>query len=59
VGRSYNVKAEEVSDAEEEEDPVPMTFTNIKAEAEISQIMLGLEWRRNVVAAQQTEEICV
>jgi hypothetical protein len=31
-----NVKAEEVSDAEEEEDPVPITFPEIKAEPEVS-----------------------
>jgi hypothetical protein len=34
--QAKNIKAEEVSDAEEEEDPVPMTFTKIKAEAEVS-----------------------
>ncbi|PNF43647.1 hypothetical protein B7P43_G18413 [Cryptotermes secundus] len=31
-----NVKAEAVSDAEEEEDPVPLTFPEIKAEPEVS-----------------------
>ncbi|PNF36589.1 hypothetical protein B7P43_G14993 [Cryptotermes secundus] len=31
-----NVKAEAVSDAEEEEDPVPITFPEIKAEPEVS-----------------------
>jgi hypothetical protein len=34
--QAMNVKAEEVSDAEEEEDPVPITFPEIKAELEVS-----------------------
>jgi hypothetical protein len=33
-----NVKAEEVSDAGEEEDPVPITFPEIKAESEVSSV---------------------
>jgi hypothetical protein len=31
-----NIKAEEVSDADEEVDPVPITFPEIKAEPEVS-----------------------
>jgi hypothetical protein len=31
-----NVKVKSVSDAEEEEDPVPITFPEIKAEPEVS-----------------------
>jgi hypothetical protein len=31
-----NIKAEEVSDIEVEEDPVPITFPKIKAEPEVS-----------------------
>jgi hypothetical protein len=31
-----NVKAEEISDAEEEEDPLALTFPEIKAEPEVS-----------------------
>ncbi|XP_023717634.1 uncharacterized protein LOC111869964 isoform X2 [Cryptotermes secundus] len=34
--QAMNVKAEAVSDAEEEEDPVPITFPEIKAEPEVS-----------------------
>jgi hypothetical protein len=34
--QAMNVKAEEVSDAEEEEDLVPGTFLEIKAEPEVS-----------------------
>jgi hypothetical protein len=34
--QAMNVKAEEVSDAEEEEDPVPITFPEIKAEPQVS-----------------------
>jgi hypothetical protein len=33
---AMNVKAEEVSDVEVEEDPVPITFPEIKAESEVS-----------------------
>jgi hypothetical protein len=33
---AMNVKVEEVSDAEEEEDPVPITFPEIKDESEVS-----------------------
>jgi hypothetical protein len=35
-----NIKAEEVSDVDEEEDPVPITFLKIKAEPEVSCISL-------------------
>jgi hypothetical protein len=34
--QAMNIKAEAVSDAEEEEDPLPMTFIEIKAEPEVS-----------------------
>jgi uncharacterized Zn-finger protein len=34
--QAMNVKAEEVSDAEEEEDPVPTTFLEMKTEPEVS-----------------------
>jgi hypothetical protein len=34
--QAMNVKAEEVSDVEVEEDPVPITFPEIKAEPEVS-----------------------
>ncbi|XP_033606245.1 uncharacterized protein LOC111861368 isoform X2 [Cryptotermes secundus] len=34
ASQAMNVKAEAVSDAEEEEDPVPLTFPEIKAEPE-------------------------
>jgi hypothetical protein len=36
ANQAMKVKAEAVSDAEEEEDPVPMTFPEIKAEPEVS-----------------------
>ncbi|XP_023701428.1 uncharacterized protein LOC111861245 [Cryptotermes secundus] len=36
ANQAMNVKAEAVSDAEEEEDPVPITFPEIKAELEVS-----------------------
>jgi hypothetical protein len=36
ANQAKNIKAKEASDAEEEEDPVPMTFPKIKAEAEVS-----------------------
>jgi hypothetical protein len=34
--QAMNVKVEEISDAEEEEDPVRITFPEIKAEPEVS-----------------------
>jgi hypothetical protein len=37
---SKNIKAEEVSDVDEEEDPVAITFPKIKAEPEVSCILL-------------------
>jgi hypothetical protein len=36
ANQTKNIKAEEVSYAEEEEDIVPMTFPKLKAEAEVS-----------------------
>jgi hypothetical protein len=36
ANQAMNVKAEAVSDAEEEEDPVPVTYIEIKAEPEVS-----------------------
>jgi hypothetical protein len=34
--RALNVRAEEASDAGEEEQPVPITFVEVKAEPEVS-----------------------
>jgi hypothetical protein len=36
ANKAMNVKAEEVSDAEEEEDPMPITVLEMKAEPEVS-----------------------
>jgi hypothetical protein len=36
ANKAKNIKAEAVSDAEEEEDPVPITFPKIKTEPEVS-----------------------
>jgi CRISPR/Cas system CMR subunit Cmr6 (Cas7 group RAMP superfamily) len=38
--QAMNIKAEEVSDPEEEEDPMPITFLEIKAEPEVSSVFL-------------------
>jgi hypothetical protein len=35
ASHGINIKVEEVSDAEEEEDPVPISFRKIKAEPEV------------------------
>jgi hypothetical protein len=35
ASQAMNIKVEEVSDAEEEEGPVPITFPGIKAEPEV------------------------
>jgi hypothetical protein len=40
ANQAMNMKAEEVSDAEKEEDPVPITARKIKAEPEVSCIFL-------------------
>jgi hypothetical protein len=40
ANEAKNIKAEEVSGAEEEEDPLPMTFLKMKAEAEVSSLSL-------------------
>jgi hypothetical protein len=36
-----SIKAEKLPDAEEEENPVPITFTGIKAELEVSCVSLS------------------
>jgi hypothetical protein len=36
ANQAVKVKAEATSDAEEEDDPVPITFSEIKAEPEVS-----------------------
>jgi hypothetical protein len=38
--QAMNMKAEEVSYAEEKQDPVPVTFPQIKAEPEVSSVPL-------------------
>jgi hypothetical protein len=38
--QAVNIKVEEVSDVEDEEDPVPMTFVEIKVEHEVSLMSL-------------------
>ena len=40
ASQAMNIKAEEVSDAEEEADPVRITFQEIKAEREVSFMLL-------------------
>jgi hypothetical protein len=40
ANQAKNIKAEEVSDTEEEEDPLPTTFLKMKAEAEVSSMSL-------------------
>jgi hypothetical protein len=36
ANQAMNIKVEEVSDLEEKEDPVPITFPKLKAEPEVS-----------------------
>jgi hypothetical protein len=43
ANQARDIKAEEVSNAEGEEDPVPITFTKIKAEAEVSCMSLYVQ----------------
>jgi hypothetical protein len=40
ANQAMNIKAEEVIDAEEEEDPLPITLQEIKAKTEVSCISL-------------------
>jgi hypothetical protein len=41
ANQAMNVKAEAVSDAEEEEDPLQIAFPEIKSEPEVSCVLLG------------------
>jgi hypothetical protein len=40
ANQAMNIKAEEISDAEEEVDPLPITIMEIKAEREVSYMSL-------------------
>jgi hypothetical protein len=40
ANRAMNIKAEEIIDAEEEEDPLPVTLQEIKAKTEVSSMSL-------------------
>jgi hypothetical protein len=44
ANQAINIKAEEVSDAEEEVDPLPITFREIKAEPEVSSMSLYVHY---------------
>jgi hypothetical protein len=41
---AISIKAEVLSDAEEEEDPVPITFVGVKAEPEVSCVSVSMLW---------------
>jgi hypothetical protein len=49
--QSMKIKAEEGSDVDEEEDPMPITFPKIKAEPEVSTISL-------FVCEHETNPLC-
>jgi hypothetical protein len=44
ANQARNIKAEEVIDAEEEEDPLPITLQEIKAKTEVSSMSLYVHW---------------
>jgi hypothetical protein len=43
ANQAMNIKAEEVIDAEEEEDPLPITLHEIKAKTEVSSMSLHVQ----------------
>jgi hypothetical protein len=53
--QAVNIKVEEVSDSEDGEDPVPMTFVEIKAEREVSYMSLGEGTPRKMATAMQPQ----
>jgi hypothetical protein len=44
ANQAMNIKAEDISDAAEEEDPVPITVLEMKAECEVSCMSLYVHW---------------
>jgi hypothetical protein len=46
ASQAINIKVEEVSDAEEEEGPVPISFPKIKAEPEVRRMSLYAHCRK-------------
>jgi hypothetical protein len=46
ASQAINIKVEELSDAEEEEGPVPITFPEIKAEPEVRRMSLYVHCKR-------------
>jgi hypothetical protein len=43
ANQAMNIKAEEVIDAEEQEDPLPVTLQEIKAKTEVSSVSLHVQ----------------
>jgi hypothetical protein len=59
ANQAMNIKAEAVSDAEEEEDPVQITFPEIKAEPEVSCAEVLLVFLISIsVCAHETAPLC-
>jgi hypothetical protein len=48
-----NIKAEELSYAEEKQDPVPITFPEMKAEPEVSCMALYVPWLADITNIQK------
>jgi hypothetical protein len=51
--QAMNIKAEKVSDTEQEEDPVPKTFLEIKAEPEVSYMSLYVHCLADIINMQK------
>jgi hypothetical protein len=53
--RAMNIKAEEVSDAEEEEDPMPIELLEMKAEPEVSRMFLYVHCKAGITNMQKCQ----
>jgi hypothetical protein len=51
--QAINIKSEEVSNVEEKEDPLPITFPEIKAEPEVSSIPLYVHCLADITNKQK------
>ena len=51
--QAMNIKAEKVSDSQEEVDPVPITFQKIKAEPEVSCMFLYVHCQAGITGRQE------
>jgi hypothetical protein len=58
ASQAINIKVEDVSDAEEEEGPVPITFPEIKTEPEVRRMSLYVQCKKVKLSLHKAVEIC-